>query len=218
MKKIIPISIVLTSALFLLNIVTFAQEKPASATQPAAPKEKQVKALAGSRAKPAFIGIVAQVDPVGKTVAVKSRGAIVTFDANNPVLKGYKSLEQVKRGDRIAVSYTADGVRIARATGTEREQARESVRPAAEAAKQQGQATRTAKISKGRPVRVRERTNSIEFNDVDNNGDGKISPVELCTVIPDLTVEKFKTFDRNGDGSLSSSEYNVLKKTLPNGH
>ena len=195
MKRTISTVIVLVYALFLLSIPAFAQGK-----------------------KPAFVGVVTQVDPAGKTIAVKAGAALVTFDASNPVFRGYKSLEQVKKGDRIAVSYTAEGVRIARAGAAEREQAREAARPAPEAAKPQSQATRTAKINRARPLRVRERSNSVEFNDVDNNGDGKISPVELGAVLPDLTVERFKTYDRNGDGSLSNSEYNVVKKTLPNGH
>jgi hypothetical protein len=193
---------------FLLSAFVFAQEKPASVKPPSDLKEKPVKAQAGVRTKADFVGVVAQVDPSGKTVAVKSRGTVVTFDAANPLLKGYRSLEQIKKGDRIAVSYTAAGVRIARAGGTEGAQPQESAKSSQEAVK-------TAKTKRVGFVRIRERTKSTEFSDVDNNGDGKISPVELCTVVPDLTVEKFKTYDRNGDGSLSNSEYSLLKKTLP---
>jgi hypothetical protein len=216
MNKITSTIIALIVSL-LLSPFVFAQEKPASGKPPVDVKEKPAKAQAGARTKADFVGVVAQVDPSGKTVAVKSRGTVVTFDAANPVLKGYRSFEQIKKGDRIAVSYTAGGVRIARTSGTEPAQPQESVRPAQETAKPQKEVTKPPKTSKGRPVRVRERTNSTEFRDVDNNGDGRISPVELGTVVPDLTVEKFKTYDRNGDGSLSNSEYSPLKKTLPNG-
>jgi hypothetical protein len=210
MNRITSIIIAL-SVPFLLDAFVFAQEKPALDV-----KEKPIKAEAGPRAKADFIGVVAQVDPSGKTIAVKSRGTVVTFDAANPVFKGYRNLDQIKKGDRIAVSYIAGGVRIARSSGMEPAQPTESVRPPRETAKPQKEMTKNPKNNKGRPVRVRERTNSIEFGDVDNNSDGKISPVELCTVIPDLTVERFKTYDRNGDGSLNLSEYNLLWKTLAN--
>jgi hypothetical protein len=215
MNKIISTIIALTLP-FLLNAFVFAQEKPVSGKPPLNVRDKLVKASAGVRTKADFVGVVAQVDLSAKTVAIKNRGAVVTFDAANPVLKGYRSFEQIKRGDRVAVSYTAGGVRIAKTSGTEPAQPQESVRPTQETAKPQKEVTKNSKNNKGRPVRVRERTNSTEFRDVDNNSDGKISPVELCTVIPDLTVEKFKTYDRNGDGSLSPSEYNLLWKTLAN--
>jgi hypothetical protein len=216
MNKIISTIIALILPVLLSTFVFAAQEQPVSGKPPVDVKEKPGKARAGVRTKADFVGVVAQVDPLSKTVAVKSKGTVVTFDAANPVLKGYRSLEQIKKGDRIAVSYTAGGVRIARAAGgTEGGQPQESAKQSPEATTPH--AAKTAKPKRAGFVRVRERTNSIEFGDVDNNSDGKISPVELCTVIPDLTVEKFKTYDRNSDGFLSNSEYSLLKKTLTNG-
>lgn len=51
------------------------------------------------------------------------------------------------------------------------------------------------------------------FGTVDNNKDGKISPVELCAVVPDLTMEEFRTYDRSGDGSLDKAEFlNVRRR------
>ncbi len=52
----------------------------------------------------------------------------------------------------------------------------------------------------------------MSFADVDNNKDGKISPVELGAVLPSVTIEDFKRYDRNGDGFLDASEYKTVRK------
>lgn len=210
MNKTLCINIAL-AAVVLSGTIIFAQEKPVSGKLLLDSKEKTSKILIRAKAKADFVGIVTQVDPIGKTVAVKNKGVAVTFDAANPILKGYKSLEQVKRGDRIAISYTADGTRISRATGTEEMRPEDTVKPGPELAKPKQE---VAKTNKGRPVRIRERTNSWEFRDVDNNSDGKITPVELCVVVPNLTIEDFRRYDKDTNGSLNQSEYNALKKSL----
>jgi hypothetical protein len=221
-NRIILTSIALAT-LFFVCTATLAQEEPASAKPPLDSKKKRVKALAETTVKPHFVGTVTEVNLSERTIAAKGKVTVITFDVANPVLKGYKSIEQIKRGDRVAISYIPGGVRIATAGATgaalpkEQLRAPEPVRPVPDVARPKQETTKTAKINKGRPVRVRERTNSTEFRDVDNNGDGRISPVELGTVVPDLTLEKFKTYDRNGDGTLSSSEYSSLKKSFPNG-
>ena len=199
--------------LFSLGTAVSAQEKPSPGIQPLQSKEKQTR----PGVKADFVGVVAQVDLTARTIAVKSRGAIVTFDATSPILKGYRNLEQIKKGDRVALSYTGGGLRIVRTTGTGLSEPEEPARPTPETVKPHKEATKSPQNNRGKPIRMRERANSTEFRDVDNNGDGKISPVELCIVVPDLTIEKFRTYDRNGDGSLSSSEYNLFRKSLPNG-
>jgi hypothetical protein len=216
MNRIVTTIIALTVP-FLLSAFVFAQEKPVSGKPPLDVKEKAVKAQAAVRTRADFVGVVAHIDPSGRTIAVKNRGVIVTFDAAMPALKGYNNFEQIRKGDRVAISYTGGGTRISRGFGTDGAQSQESARLVPEAAGPQREATKTAKINRARPVRIRERTNSQEFRDVDNNGDGKITPVELGVVVPDLTVEKFKTFDRNADGSLNKPEYDAAKKSLTHG-
>ncbi len=49
------------------------------------------------------------------------------------------------------------------------------------------------------------------FGTVDNNKDGKISPVELCVVIQDLTMEEFRSYDTNGDGFLDQKEFKRVR-------
>jgi hypothetical protein len=140
---------------------------------------------------------------------VKNKGIVVTFDVVNPVLKGYKSLEQIRVGDKIAISYTGDGARITKTTGMHNIIQQETVKPISESERQKHIPPKT---NKGRPVRVKERINSRYFRDVDNNNDGRITPIELSAVIPNLTVEDFKKYDRNGDGYLNETEYNTINK------
>jgi len=57
----------------------------------------------------------------------------------------------------------------------------------------------------------RAKTDGQNFEDVDNNKDGWISPVELCVLIPDMTMEQFRKYDKNGDGRLDRVEYGQIK-------
>jgi Ca2+-binding EF-hand superfamily protein len=46
---------------------------------------------------------------------------------------------------------------------------------------------------------------------VDNNKDGYISPIELCVLFPNLTMEQFRQYDTNRDGLLSKAEFDQIK-------
>ena len=163
--------------------------------------EKSPKLKLRVRTKGDFVGKVAKVDTTNKIISVKNKGMVVTFDVANPRLIGYKNLAQIKPGDPVSISYTGDGAIISRFTG------KIPVMPTGPS-----QQKRTASVSKkGGPVRVKERTNSTAFNDVDQNADGKISPAELSAIIPGLTMEQFKKYDKNGDGCLDRGEYNAVR-------
>jgi hypothetical protein len=150
-----------------------------------------------------FVGKVVKIDAKDKIISVRNKGIVVTFDVANPRLIGYKSLDQIKTGDSISVGYTGDGTIISRFTG------KIPVMPTGPSSQQQ---KRTASVSKkGGPARVKERTNSTVFNDVDHNADGKISPAELSAVVSGLTMEQFKKYDRNGDGCLDRGEYSAVR-------
>jgi hypothetical protein len=194
----------------LCGTVASTQENLAPGSPPANGKEKAPKVLIRVRAKGDFVGTVIQVNTVSNTVTVKNKGIVVTFDVLNPVFKGFRALEQIKAGDKVAVSYTGDGARITKVTGDYVAQQEAALsRPEGARPKQH-----LAKIDKGRPIRVRERTRGCEFRDVDNNNDGKITPVELSAVVPNLTVQDFKKYDRNNDGALNESEYNTIKSSV----
>ncbi|MCX5807309.1 MAG: EF-hand domain-containing protein [Proteobacteria bacterium] len=190
-----------------------AQEKPAAEKSSTKNSLKTSKFIIKAKSKGDFIGTVTKVNVASKTITVRNKGIIVTFDVINPVFKGYKSLEQIRVGDKIAISYTGDGARITK--GTDIALRQETIRPQPEPVKQK---YKPAGTNKGRPVRVIERTNSLHFRDVDNNSDGRITPVELSAVVPNLTVEDFKKYDRNGDGYLNESEYNAINRSVSRAH
>ena len=54
------------------------------------------------------------------------------------------------------------------------------------------------------------RTRGSGFDDVDANKDGKVNPVELSVIVPNLTMEQFKGFDKNSDGTLNRSEFRTV--------
>jgi Ca2+-binding EF-hand superfamily protein len=60
---------------------------------------------------------------------------------------------------------------------------------------------------------LKDNKNPTSFRDIDNNKDGKITPIELCVIVPDLTLQKFKEYDKNKDGCLNESEFNAVKRT-----
>ncbi|MCX5809446.1 MAG: EF-hand domain-containing protein [Proteobacteria bacterium] len=191
MKKILIIIIGIIACITLVS-TGFTQEKSS---------EKFPKVRMRVRAKGDFVGKVVKVDATNKIISVKNKGIVVTFDVANPRLIGYKSLDQIKMGDSISVGYTGDGAIISRFTG------KIPIMPTGPS-----QQKRTASVSKkGGPVRMKERTNSTAFNDVDQNTDGKISPAELSAIIPGLTMEQFKKYDKNGDGCLDRGEYSAVR-------
>ncbi len=209
MNKASSIVAVLIILLFSAPDAT-AQQKDVPGSQTADSHEKPSKVLIRVRAKGDFVGTVTNVNTANNTIAVRNKGIVVTFDVLNPVFKGFRALDQIRRGDKVAVSYTGDGARITKVTAAYvAEQEAATARPEGVRPKQ-----KIAKIDKGYPIRVRERTKSCEFRDVDNNNDGKITPVELSAVLPSLTVQDFKKYDKNGDGCLSESEYSAIKGSV----
>ena len=55
------------------------------------------------------------------------------------------------------------------------------------------------------------KTDGKSFAEVDNNKDCKISPIELCVLVPDLTMEQFRQYDKNHDGHLDKAEFGQIK-------
>jgi hypothetical protein len=162
-----------------------APEKAAAAPEKPAAPEKAEKAEAPAKPKPkpkmGFEGSVTAIDLAAKEVTVKSKKDAVTFDLANAKLKGYKSVDMIKVGDKVAMKYIADGIKITKIGG--------------KAAK----ADKPAKAKKS------------SFKDVDKNSDGKVTIEELVVVFVNVTPEQFKALDKNNDGALDESEYKAVK-------
>jgi hypothetical protein len=163
-----------------------------------------------------FAGTVVNVDVSEKIIAVAKRGIALTFDISNPTFKGYKDINEVKVGDYVSITSTNKGIKIAKTSAEsfrpqekKEEVSKRIPRPAPKPKKVASIPKETLAPKKRSPVRVRERKVSRDFNDVDNNQDGKISPIELSIIIPDLTMKQFREYDRNGNGYLDESEYNL---------
>jgi hypothetical protein len=157
--------------------------------------------LRWARSRTAFTGKVVRVDGALETFAVRGKDATVTFDASRPVLRGYRSLSEMRVGDLVAVSYVDDGISVARQSGVH------PGRPEAAGPRLEKVPTRGS----GRLMRVVQ-SGGGTFDDADANKDGKITPVELSAVIPDVTMEEFRKYDTNRDGSLDRAEFaNALK-------
>jgi hypothetical protein len=140
-------------------------------------------------------GEVLSVDAEVRSMTLRSGRNTVTFDISNPVLQGYGSITGIRKGDRLGARYTADGITITKLPkGVER-----SV------------PSRLQTPRKTTGIARRARMDWKSFESVDNNKDGMISPVELCVIIPDLTMEEFRKYDKNNDKHLDRAEFSQIK-------
>ncbi len=161
-----------------------------------------------------FTGTITRLDTETRIVALKTAsGKAFAFDLVNPVLRGYDKLSDIKIDDTVCLGYINDGIAIVKG-----ETFPADLRPqtaADELVRMPPTSTKRSKNNRSNhaaPVRVKYKVNRLSFADVDNNKDGKISPVELGTVLPSLTMENFKKYDRNGDGYLDPNEYKAVRK------
>ena len=158
-----------------------------------------------------FFGTVTCVDPETKAMSLRAKGKTITFDMTNPTLIGYHYIGQIKKGDIVSVGYMPSGILI-------RKGAHSLTRPEPEprgekTAKQiKVTGTETTRPRRGAPIRTKDKRQPTSFQDVDNDKDGRISPIELTALIPDLSIERFKEYDKDGDGYLNKSEFNAIKK------
>lgn len=204
MMKIIHIAAVLLLACCFLVPGADAQEarvrsgSKAAHTALASRKE-------GGRAP--LTGRVVYVNAVAETLTVRTGTNTVTFDVSNPTLSGYRSLAEIRTGDWVAVSYTGWGIAIRKGKG----QAEVPVRTSSkspfilEEGPPKKQKQKQAHAGTALPRRHQQKGES--FDDVDVNKDGKISPVELSTLIRDITMDMFRQCDRNGDGFIDRTEF-----------
>ncbi len=145
--------------------------------------------------KPNFVGEVVRVDLESHIMTVRSGRTMINFDISHAVLKGFDSLFAVKKGQAVGIRYLPDAIHIEKMTA----------QPPLASPAPKAQADKKPKFAR------RQKGNGLSFSEVDNNKDGSISPVELCVVIPNLTMEQFRQYDTNHDGRLSKSEFEQVK-------
>ncbi len=163
-----------------------------------------------------FTGAVTAIDTVGKTISVKTAGKNMTFDLKNPVVRGYPNAGEIKIGDIITLGYIRNGIGIVKGENfhedLKEQTAADELVPLKNNKQSKRQAAAKQRSNRAAPTRVKYKVNTMTFKDIDNNKDGRISPVELCTVVPSLTMIDFKAYDRNGDGCLDENEYRTVRK------
>lgn len=158
-----------------------------------------------------FTGVVTGIDAARKTISLKTAGKDMTFDLTNPVVRGYKDVSEIKTGDTATLAYISSGIGIVKGENFH-EDLRQQAAPDEPAPVKTGNKVSKKRSKKAAPVKVKYRVNSLAFKDVDNNKDGRVSPVELGAVIPNISMDNFKKYDRNGDGGLDENEYRSVRK------
>ena len=165
---------------------------------PASPSKRVAASPVGLRrapAKPAFIGRVVRINLASETLSLKNSEATVTFDASAPCPVGLSGLFRHTRGGfgrGFLCAGRYKGGKAARQAGC----GIDVERPPASRQKKIGGLLRRDPQARG-----------TDFDDVDANKDGKITPVELSVVIPDITLDWFQRHDANHDGYLNRAEF-----------
>ncbi|OPY65096.1 MAG: EF hand [Syntrophorhabdaceae bacterium PtaU1.Bin034] len=167
--------------------------QPGSKVEKAATRKPASPKRANERS--AFVGRIVEINPRVETLSVKGRGSTVTFDVSNPMLSGYKVLSDIRTGDRVAVVYIPNGIRVTKLTGKSEPSAKEEPH----SVRQKGQTRRLQRPAK--------KGNGGTFDEVDANKDGRITPVELSVEITNITMDRFRQYDRTGDGYLDKNEF-----------
>jgi hypothetical protein len=152
----------------------------------------------GLSAGRALAGKVTRFDPSSRILSIRSNGGTVTFDVSGAVLRGYRAVQDIRKGDTVEVTYTSTGVRIVRCS-----EGRNAVAGKGPRRSRDGKHAKTV----GRLQRRQPKGDGLKFEDSDVNKDGKISPVELSVVIPDITMIRFRGYDTDHDGCLNRSEF-----------
>jgi len=159
---------------------------------------RQIVMQVRTKLKIDFAGTVNSIDPASATLSVRNQGKTISFDMSRVILIGYENIAQIKSGDKVSVGYTPYGLQI-----------RKGILPITH----RDAPPRQAALQMTAPIGITDKRYPKSFNNIDNNKDGKITPIELSVMVTDLTIEQFIKYDKNGDGCLNRPEFNTVKKT-----
>ncbi len=207
MMKIIHSAAVLLLVCCVLAPGADAQEEGRSGARSGSKAVRAALASKKEGGRAPVTGRVVYVNAVAETLTIRTGTNTVTFDVSNPTLSGFRSLAEIRTGDWVAVAYTVWGVTIRKGRGQTEVPERTSSRSPfiLEEGPPKKQKQKQAHASTALPRRHQQKGES--FDDVDVNKDGKISPVELSTLIRDITMDVFRQCDRNGDGFIDRTEF-----------
>jgi hypothetical protein len=160
-----------------------------------------------------FTGKVTRIDAGTREIGLQTSDKRLAFDLVNPQLRGYQNLADIKVGDTVSLGYIPSGIAIAKGEAFPEDlKAQTTADDPSPVPRAKTNKSKKGARNHGAPVRVKYKVNRMSFAEVDNNKDGKISPIELCTVMPSVTMESFRQYDRNGDGFLEANEYRSVRK------
>ncbi len=189
--------------ILFVTILAASTVRGMAATSPQRPQ--------GAKGRIDLTGAVLKVDTESRSMTLRSGSNTVSFDISNAVLRGYNSIWNIKKGDRVAAGYTADGIHITKLSKVPEKDLQQKPSVAKSPAESTNVTPPARKPKKPSPFARRMKTDGKSFADVDNNKDGKISPVELSVVVPTLTMEQFHQYDKNHDGHLDRAEFGQVK-------
>jgi hypothetical protein len=167
-----------------------------------------------------IVGTVTYFDPASRVLSIRNGGSVIAFDVSNPTLSGYKSVDGIRSGDRVGVMYTEAGVRIARLSAESAPRAA-SGKPTAKPGQSEGiPVVKVSPVQKhakpaNRLQRRQVKGDGRGFEDADVNKDGKVTPVELSVIIPDITMERFRQYDKDCNGCLNQAEFRKAMEGRP---
>jgi hypothetical protein len=176
-------------------------------------KKKTQQFVTGGRTRQKidFSGTVTSIDAASAALSIRNQGKTISFDISKVILTGYGTIGEIKKGDQVSVGYTQSGLQLHK--GVFAITPRESI-PYREVVPQKAfTKAGTTKPQRTTPIRMVDINHPTNFRDIDNNKDGKITAIELCVLVPDLTLQKFKEYDKNGDGCLNEREFSAVKRT-----
>jgi hypothetical protein len=174
-------------------------------------------ATSSVRTGPIFYGKVDRLNESSEVLTIKGRNGVVAFDISNPILMGYRSINDIKVGDFIGVQYTRNGIRILKKGSEIKNMPLEAETAGKSRPVHEQPVTTMQNNMKKKPKAVKrfnKSNNEIKvFGDIDVNKDGKLSPIELSTMIRELTMAKFRQYDKNGNGYLDKKEFVDILRT-----